>query len=155
MLTDYQLLMQSCGYTVPEIIPPRQIRQMTYSPLLGFTHSCGMLHSREKCKKGYVYLLKDGGNNYKVGQTTVQTPNFRGVKGRLSDYNKNNATKMILFCAIKTSCSPGLERYIHALYKDYRLHNEIFQLPDRALDEILSMKSHDNKPVSVHLFTPC
>ncbi len=95
---------------------------------------------------GYVYLIKSGDNNYKIGIA-------KNLTLRLAQLQTGNPDILQLIHSFPSSNANASEARLHNKYAQYRLRNEWFLLPDKCVVEILQIisdsvtDSNSNEPV--------
>lgn len=73
---------------------------------------------------GYVYLIKDSGNDtFKIGRT-------KDINKRLKTLQTGNSTELEIIFNYKTEYASRLESMLHKRFAHYRVNNEWFKLPD-------------------------
>ncbi len=115
---------------------------MSYNKTLKrFVYPCCSAH--RICKDGSVYILRKD-NIYKIGYTSSNHGAESAVKGRYSSF-KNN--EFHIYHSIYTVCAYGLEKYLHKIFENKRIKNELFELSKSDVEFIFEIKTHANSPV--------
>lgn len=96
-----------------------------------------MINEYEKGKKfGYVYLMKSGNGYYKIGIS-------KKVKNRLDSLKRQFPVEIEVIHYIACSDRRKTEAYLHAKYSSKCIEYEWFQLSQKDIDWISSLKDHE------------
>ena len=88
---------------------------------------------------GYVYLIEDEYNGvYKIGVTR------KNDKKRLQKLQTGNANPLKLRHIFKTDWPFRLESMLHMKYKEYRVLNEWYELPEEVVNKFNEICSTQN-----------
>jgi hypothetical protein len=108
-------------------------------------NNCGIWHVNDQCTPGAVYVAAIGAGRYKIGCTA-------GSQGLMSIVVRLDATfgkgRARFVHGVKTSCHYGLERRLHERFKPVRVAGEIFELSERQLNYIMTLRSFKGDPVT-------
>jgi hypothetical protein len=82
---------------------------------------------------GFVYLLTNDYNHYKIGITT------RTIEKRLKELQTGNSEKIDIIKSFKTDHYFAVESWLHRKFKSKRLEGEWFDLDDSIISEFDNM----------------
>lgn len=92
-----------------------------------------------KRKIGYTYIFQKSKGIYKIGNSVNPRARMRTLNYLPEEF----------ICAIRSEHPHQLEKHLHNLYDKYRLPcaGELFELPEKCIEYIKSIKSINNRKV--------
>lgn len=100
------------------------------------------MNDRNKSDKGYIYVITDGQNNYKVGST-------KDIENRISYMQTGNAFELKLYAQWLLYDYENAEKILHEFLSDKRIRGEWFKLEEKDIHEMcICLYQHNVKGVN-------